>query len=98
MDKTGKGKTPPAGCEFHEMAFINERGKTGSARPKKIIKAGEIGCESDGVENTGSIPDEAPKIVPVMNAKLIEGLEIRCKCGEKLIIHFDDDERERLNN
>ena len=97
MDENERGNTIPADGDFQEMPFVSDTKSTGSARPKKIIKAEELGQGSPNLKSD-EYPDHEPEIIPMMNAKIVEGLEIRCKCGEKLIVHFDKDEREPPNN
>jgi hypothetical protein len=69
-------------------------------RRLKVIKAEEARFRGigDGTRNSGQCSGE-PQVKPMMNANtnLVEGLEIFCRCGEKLIIRFDVEDHEKFN-
>ena len=59
-------------------------------RRRRIIKAKNTKLSANGMsaQMVGS-PSDLPKINPIKAGDYIEGVEILCRCGEKMIIHFD---------
>ena len=60
------------------------------AKRKKIIKAHEAAhqVETRKIPTMGSTND-SPTIRPLGSGKFLEGVEVVCRCGEKIVIHFD---------
>ena len=57
---------------------------------RKIIKAKEAVFTSDlkEISQSNRTPD-TPMIKPLRQGLFVEGVEIVCRCGEKMVIHFD---------
>lgn len=60
------------------------------ATRKKIIKAHDAvqSAEPRKIPTIGSVHETAT-IRPLGSGKFVEGIEIICRCGEKIVIHFD---------
>lgn len=65
---------------------------------KKVIKAED--AQFDAADHPGEDfegCDGEPRVKPIKNADIVEGVEIVCRCGEKLIIRFNLEDHERNN-
>lgn len=60
------------------------------AKRKKIIKAHEAvqNVQPKRIPTIGAVSD-SPTIRPLGSGKFLEGIEVICRCGEKIVIHFD---------
>ena len=69
-----------------------------NSKRRNIIKAEEVTFSSVQSRSPGmkSLSDEI-KVTPMMNAEIIEGIEIVCRCGEKTVIHFDLEKDGKFN-
>lgn len=60
---------------------------------RRIIKSGEafFSSESKEIPHMKMAPD-APVVKPIRKGIFIEGVEIICRCGEKIVVRFDVEE------
>lgn len=67
--------------------------KDDSEKYRRIIKANEAFFSSDmkKIPHVNVAPD-SPAIKPLRKGIFVEGVEIVCRCGEKIVIQFDLEE------
>lgn len=80
-----------ADCQFKERTEMQRSAARMIPQRKRIIKAGETRFAQSKrvIKHTQPINCEQPIVRPIQSGDRIEGVEIRCRCGEKMIIHFD---------
>ena len=62
-------------------------------RRKRIIKAKEANFNaSEKKLSHMNMPPPSPVVKPIRNGLFIEGVEVFCRCGEEIVIHFDADD------
>jgi hypothetical protein len=63
------------------------------ARRRRIIKAGEAQFSPEQKEvSPKNMALAEPVVKPLRNGMIVEGVEVICRCGEKITIQFDVDE------
>ena len=59
-------------------------------RRQRIIKAGEVHFSPEQKEvSPKNMAFDEPVVKPLRNGIHVEGVEVICRCGEKITIHFD---------
>ena len=93
---SGDDRDPNSGSS--PRAWLRSEEKEQKTRRLKVIKAEEARFRGmgDSITDSGDCDGE-PRVKPIKNANIVEGLEIFCRCGEKLIIRFDLEENEEHN-
>ena len=73
------------------------KGEDNPDKYRRIIKAGEafFSSESKKIPHVNIAPD-SPVIKPIRKGIFVEGVEIICRCGEKIVVKFDLDENAEL--
>lgn len=60
------------------------------ARRRRIIKAGEAQFSTQQKEvSSKNMAFDEPVVKPLKNGTFVEGVEVICRCGEKITIQFD---------
>ncbi len=63
------------------------------ARRRRIIKAGEADFSPEQKEvSPKNMALTEPVVKPLRNGMFVEGVEVICRCGEKITIQFDVEE------
>ena len=66
--------------------------------PRKVIKAEEAQFHTGkGPADHVHGEESELRVKPIKNASIVEGVEVICRCGEKLIIRFNMDDDETNN-
>ena len=73
------------------------KGKDDTEKYRRIIKAGEafFSSESKEIPHMKMAPD-TPVVRPIKKGIFVEGVEIFCRCGEKIVVRFDSEENAEL--
>lgn len=77
--------------------WSESKSKDNTEKYRRIIKAGEafFSPESKEIPHLKMAP-ETPVVKPIRKGLFVEGIEIVCRCGEKIVVRFDFEENAEL--
>ena len=91
-------KSRPQPMDHRTTSGANPFADGGPVTSRRIIKSHQIRMTSALKEI--SLEEHVcgvPKIVPMKSVRGVEGVEITCRCGETIVIHFELDNPDASN-